>query len=244
MLVFCVGMPKSGSEWFLHIVDDLLACAGFSHVADIVKEYGLDQIVKYEGNIQRPTAEKINLLTRPPLSAHTFAVKTHFRPNEHVVCVLESRLAKAGYIYRDPRDVILSALDAGVRSRELSNNDDFTRLFTFKDALQWIMRWIIIWDEWTAIKGVHLVKYEDLLADSPTIVKGICDFLGVKLEDEIIANVINRYEPACIKGTSLMGSLHFNKGIGTRYKDEMTAEQKRQCLDMFGHYLEKMGYEV
>lgn len=246
MLIISGSLPKSGSAWLFYLTNDLMAVAGYSDTLWIKKKFDLE-FIKYDScNIQEPTEEKLTILTSPPVSNYSFAVKTHYPHNPHVLKLLAEGKIKMTYIYRDPRDLAVSGLEAGRKLRQKGIFNRFGEIYTMKDALFWthgILR--DNWQNWSNIEGVLYFKYENLLENTTAELLRLCNYLEISVKEEIIKRIIDKHSAERLKKTAEnMNShkYHFNKAKSGRFREVMTGEQIQLCQQIFGDYLEKMGY--
>ncbi|MGK7935084.1 MAG: hypothetical protein AB4206_04675 [Xenococcaceae cyanobacterium] len=73
-------------------------------------------------------------------------------------------LAKATFCYRDPRDIILSAIDHGERTRKgLDSSNACKNMLTIKDSILIVKSWTSNWYKWKEFGKVFFIKYEYLM---------------------------------------------------------------------------------
>lgn len=243
MLIISAGMEKSGSGWYFNLTNDMLAAAGFQDSRVIRDRFGLQDVMEfYNCNVGELTDAVLVKLTAPPLDSTTFAAKTHSGPPRGLVTMIERREVKATYIYRDPRDVVLSLLDHGRKAREQEEDHVFGRIHTCEDAVEWIEhRLFPVWEEWHALEEVLKVRYEDLCADTLGEMRRLARFLDVELDEGLLGEIAGRYDPSNHRRFGTRG-LHFNIGRSFRYVEDM----EKSCLDLcrrrFESYLLRMDY--
>ncbi len=244
MLVLASGLQKSGTAWFVQLTNDLLVTAGYSDNCMIRDKFNLTFLKYDECNIQKPTLEKLNILTSPPVSNYSFVIKTHHHPNQHISELMAQGKIKVTYIYRDPRDVALSAYEAGKKLRSRGVFKRFGKLRTMEEAIEWTCQKLQnCWQEWTHLKGILCFKYEDLLGNTMDELEKLCDFLEIEVNERKIKKIIETHSAEKIKKTkSYTNVYHFNKGKIGRFREEMTEEEIELCHKTFGDYIERMGY--
>ena len=244
MLVLSASLFKSGSAWFLYLVNDMMVSAGYSDNRMIRNKFDLKFIKYDECNIQEPDFEKLRILTTSPVSNYSFVVKTHYPPNEYILKSLSEGKIKATYIYRDPRDVAVSGLEAGKRLRDRGIFERFANLKTMEQAIAWsagILR--KNWEKWAGIEGVLCFKYEDLVKNTVGELLRLANFLEIKVKEDKIKEIIKNHSSKNLKKSNVnLNKYHFNKGKTGRFREVMTEEEIELCNKTFGHYLEKMGY--
>ena len=244
MIVVSASMKKAGSGWYFNLTNDLLVAAGNTDVRELRERYGLDGLLK-GGNCQvdMTHAARIPRLLRPLLRGQTFAVKTHGRPRFPLQPLVRLGLAKATYIYRDPRDVALSMIDHGRELREDGNHANvLASIETLDDALTHIRADAIkIWSQWQDMGGVLMVRYEDLLTDTAGELRRLAGYLGLDVSDAILQAVIDKYDRSS-KDDVVDENLHFNAGIAARYRHALGPDDRALCRRRLDPELSRMGY--
>ena len=242
MLLISASLQKSGSAWFLNLTNDLMVKAGFSDNRKMRDKFGLTFIKYDECNIQELTFEKLKILTSSPVSDYSFVVKTHHPPNSHILELLSKGKIKITYIYRDPRDVAVSGLEAGKILRDRGVFERFGKLRTMAEAIEWSKKILRDnWAKWRNIEGVLYFKYEDLIMKPLAQLKLLCAFLEIQLEDKVLINIIEKWKSDNLKSHQKK-HLHHNVGSIGRYQELMSPEEIELCKEKFGKYLIEMGY--
>ena len=144
-------------------------------------------------------------------------MKTHRAPSRTVKCLLALGRLRVVYIYRDPRDVLLSAIDHGRRITEKGEKHTFARMTDFDSAFQGVSRWIRRWRQYSNLKKIVMVRYEDLVNNPVKVVETILEYLKISLSVENIREILRRFNPANLSDTQKQ-QLHFNKARIQRYK--------------------------
>lgn len=244
MIVISAGMEKSGSAFYFNMVNDLLIAAGKNDVREIKKRYHLESMLELKNcNIRELTWEKLLTLCKLHFLGKSFVVKTHFPPTGLLKFFITLRVMKAIYIYRDPRDVILSAVDHGKEHRTKGLlGEYFARFVTVENSISMIKDYLAVWEKWIKFKKVLPVKYEDLVSDPLEELKRAADYLNIDIGTDGLEKIIKKYRQENLKNLGF--PLHFNKGKPGRYKEVMSKEEMELCNKHLGHYIEKMGYSL
>jgi hypothetical protein len=242
MIVLSVGMPRAGSGWHYNLIHDLMQLTGCADARDIRARYHLENILtEVNCNIGVLSNRRLALVAIPALLGNTFVIKAHAGPTAGARLFSAAGLLRVTYIYRDPRDAMLSAFDFGERARIKGRPNAFSHLTDFDKSLAFITDYIKIWEKWIHEKHVLIARYEDLLTRYDTESKRLSDYLGLKDSQPEVCEVIEHYRPEQVEGQQ---GTHFFKGKIGRFRDAYTPEQQKVMAERFGPYLPKMGYEV
>src|SRR5215210_764821 len=122
---------------------------------EIRQRYRLQHILtEVNCNIGVLSARRLALVTLPALVGNTFVIKAHAGPSSASRLLQRLGLLRVTYIYRDPRDAMLSAFDYGQRVLERGHPNAFSYLTDFQKSLSFIMDYVRIWDRWTKEKNI------------------------------------------------------------------------------------------
>jgi hypothetical protein len=242
MIVLSVGMPRAGSGWHYNLIHDLMKTTGCADARDIREKYRLQSILtEVNCNIGILSARRLALVTLPALMGNTFVIKAHAGPSPTSRLLQSLGLLRITYIYRDPRDAMLSAYDFGQRALQKGRPNAFSHLTDFQKSLDFIMDYVHIWEKWMREKNVLIARYENLLMDYDNEVKSLVGFLKLNGSQPEIQKVTDGYRPGVGDGQQ---GLHFYKGKIGRFREFYTAEQQAIMKEKMGAYLLQMGYEV
>ncbi len=243
MIIISSGMIKSGSGWYFNLINDLVVASGHQDVRDIREKFHLHFLIKYFNcNIGPISFIKLLILLIPHLFGNTFVVKTHSKPTKTLLFLMSLGLFKAIYIYRDPRDVVISVYDHGKKTREHGEGPPaFAQLKNIKDSILHVKDQVSNWTEWKKCKNVLLVRYEDLLAHSMNEMKRLSAFLDIKVDDQTLQQIIKKYDSKQLD-TQYKNHLHFNKAVVGRFRQVMSPEDLALCNRLFGEHMPRMGY--
>jgi len=167
MLVLCYGMQKSGSTLAFEMARGVLRSAGFEQ--PFVYNDLRDPAEARRNYIDAITKDKVSTLIETIGPGRKIAVKTHATLPDDLFAWMEERQRKREIqivsSYRDPRDVCLSLLDAGAKSRE-ANAGAFGDFKTLDDAADFVRGRIARFRKWSALQGTLRLNY-DLVAYEP-----------------------------------------------------------------------------
>jgi len=242
MIILSVGMPRAGSGWHYNLIHDLMKTAGATDASDIREKYRLQGILtEVNYNIGVLSARRLGMVTLPALLGNTFVIKAHAGPTSTSRLLQRLGLLRISYIYRDPRDAMLSAFEYGQRGLKRGRPNAFSYLTDFQKSLDFIMDYVRIWDRWSREKNVHITRYEDLQTDYVNEVNSLVKFLKLNGDRLKVQKVIESYHGPVVEGQT---GLHFNKGKIGRFRESYNAEQQAILKKKMGAYLVRMGYEV
>jgi len=241
MIVLSVGMPRAGSGWHYNLIQDLMKTSGAVDARHIREKYRLQNILTdVNCNIGVLSARRLTRVTVPALMGNTFVIKAHAGPTAASRLLQNLGLLHLTYIYRDPRDAMLSAFDYGQRALQKGQPNAFSHLTDFQKSLDFIMDYIRIWGQWINEKNVLIARYEDLLRDYDNETMRLTKFLHVDGDRLEVQKVIDAYRPGSAEGQQ---GLHFYRGKVGRFRESYTAQEQAMLIDKLGPYLRRMRYE-
>ena len=242
MIVLSVGMPRAGSGWHFNLIHDLMKTTGCADARDIREKYNLQKILtEVNCNIGVLSARRLGMAAIPALMGNTFVIKAHAGPTTTSRLFQRVGLLRITYIYRDPRDAMLSAFDFGQRALQKGRPNAFSHLTDFDKSLAFIMDYVRIWERWTREKNVLIARYEDLLTNYDSEATRLVEFLRLRADQSEVQKVTEAFRPE--KGEGQQG-LHFYKGRIGRFRESYSAEQQTILKEKMGAYLSRMGYEA
>jgi len=242
MIVLSVGMPRAGSGWHYNLIHDLMETTGCADARTIRERYRLEKVLtEVNCNIGVLSARRLGLVALPALAGNTFVIKAHAAPTSASRLFQSLGLLRITYIYRDPRDAMLSAYEFGQRALQKGRPNAFSHLTDFQKSLDFVMDYVHIWEKWIKEKHVLTARYENLLTNYDEEINRLVGFLKLDGSKPEVQKVIEGYRNKEAEGQQ---GLHFYKGKIGRFRESYTAEQQVILKDKMGSYLSKMGYEV
>ncbi len=242
MIVLSVGMPRAGSGWHYNLIQDLMKTTGCADARDIREKYHLQRILtEVNCNIGVLSARRLGLVTIPALMGNTFVIKAHASPTSASRLLSTLGLLRITYIYRDPRDAMLSAYDFGQRALEKGRPNAFSHLSDFEKSADFMMEYVHIWKKWMTEKNVLIARYEDLLTNYDVESAKLVEYLRLDRSKLEVGAVIEKYRPDAAEGQQ---GLHFYKGKIGRFRESYNAEQKSALNQKLRPYLTQMGYDA
>lgn len=239
-LFLSVGMPRSGSGWMYNLTQDLIIASGGIDAGKIRKSYHLERFLT-QVNCNMGSLDFYRLLPVmfPLIFESSYVIKLHGGRKFLADVLIQSSVIKPTYIYRDPRDALLSAYEYGRRMRVQGKVNAFTPIRSIRDGIKFMESYVEIGEGWLSSSSTHHMKYEDLLLEYDQTVVNLVEFLGLSRDQEL-EEVIGRYRPG--KGSSDQKGTHFEKGKIGRFRDHFSNHEKELCQEAFGGFLEAYGY--
>lgn len=226
MLVLCYGIQKSGSTLAFEMVAGALCTAGFAQ--DFIRN---DRARATRNFAAKITRDKIEDLVRDIGEGRRIAVKTHSGFPPALSPWLESLVADGalGVVasYRDPRDVCLSLLDAGAKSRA-AGVKDFAGIVTLDDAADYVERRVAVFKRWAALKETLTLDYETVAFAPERALDGIERTLSITCDREAVLRFAFR-EAKTLK----------NKARPARHRDELGAEDHARLTERFRDFIDR-----
>lgn len=240
-LILSVGMPRAGSGWFYNLTHDLMVAAGSQDARRIRERYHLQTILtEVNLNIGALTPRRLLLVLIPVLMGNTFVIKAHAGPTPMARFLIRRGLIRPTYIYRDPRDALLSAYEYGQRARRDDRENAFSRLTSLDQAIAFMQAYVHISQAWLACSQALHIRYEDLLRAYEDEAARLIAFLGLDQEGSDLSSVIDKYRPE--RGRAGQQGLHLVEGKIGRFRKAFTDEEKAKFLDVFGEFLNAEQY--
>ncbi|HET6846587.1 MAG TPA: sulfotransferase domain-containing protein [Anaerolineales bacterium] len=242
MIVLSVGMPRAGSGWHYNLIHDLMQTRGCAEATEIRTRFHLERVLtEVNCNIGVLSPRRLALVSIPALLGNSFVIKAHSRPTSSFRLLRALGLIRATYIYRDPRDAMLSAMNYGERALRQGRPNAFSHLTNFAAAVDFMHLYVGVWDAWTREKTVLIARYEDLLEKYEDEAARLARFLGLNPSARAVREVINRLRPERAEGRQ---GTHFFRGRIGRFREVFSLEQQNVLAKAFEPFLSRMGYEI
>jgi hypothetical protein len=228
LLYFSYGMTKTGSTLAFQLVRSALDLCGFPQDQVANAAGPADQKRNFVNHITDSQLD--DLMQKAKIRGYPIALKTHTRPDPCVVKAIQSGDAIAHACYRDPRDMALSMLDHGKRSRE-NGRAAFAEIETLAQAFTNIRSQHDSLTAWLRLPHVMPLYYGDIAFNTANTAQRILEQLKLKLNPEVLAEVVltQRFTQK-------------NKGKPSRYIDEMdveiSANVKTEYAPLFKRFIE------
>jgi hypothetical protein len=187
------------------------------------------------------SARRLAMVSVPALLGNTFVIKAHAGPTSAARLLCASGLMRVTYIYRDPRDAMLSAFEYGQRALRNGRPNAFSHLTDFEKSLSFITDYVRIWEKWSHEKNVLILRYEDLLTNYDFEATRLAEFLRLDGSQPEVRAVIEAYRP---ENAEDQQGTHFVKGKIGRFQNAYSLQQQKILAERFAPSLPHMGYSV
>ncbi|MCH8189216.1 MAG: sulfotransferase domain-containing protein [Proteobacteria bacterium] len=271
-ILWIASYPKSGNTWVRIFLANLIlnepepvpfarigsVCPGEAHEIWFrpftdrpVSELSRAEIAKLRCHVQMCAARTMKHII--PLKTHNYLGEDYGHP----LISMEATRAVV-YILRDPRDVALSVADQfGVsvaETIEIMNKEGATGRATPGHSVHEVLSsWSIHVESWTQMQfgKLHVVRYEDLLADPYGELGKIARKLGITTEEARIRRAVGHasfktlQEMERDKGfaeRSEFSETFFRSGRSGAWKDELTPELAKRIERDHREQMKRFGY--
>ncbi len=241
MLFFINSTPKAGSTSYYYCAQSLLETYGKADGLPFLHNAISTGIISGSGYFVDSTdnssisMESLQYLI--DLSKHhgDILVKIHSDTNIHLLNALNQGSIKMVFLQRDPRDVVISAMDHAHRSIT-EGSQQFTDCLTMTGAVGMSTFWSEVALRWKRSNATLIVKYEDFSSDSTAELKRLALYLGYDPNSNLFLNV------ECGKRNDIpFSASRINKAIGTRWRLDDSAKFLRN-LPYLNHISNLLGY--
>ncbi len=186
MIILSSSLPKSASTIFATYLEELVAIPGWRNGQNALK----DRVgARYVDRIHLVLGLRLALISN---IYGTVVLKSHCAPNRTVRWLINAKQLKALYIYRDPRDVVLSAMDH--RKHRGGGESGFSKFTDLETGCDGVLGWAKVWREWKNWGRVEFFLYEDLITDPQSVLRRVSTCLGLGVNDTQISKIIMKHE--------------------------------------------------
>lgn len=244
-IIFVTSLPKSGSTWLSNMCSDL---DGFDLFAPAkwntyITEKWDDSRWDLETGIFKEFRNRLVVIR-----GHTWAIPKNLN------VLIKSNLK---YIIgvRDPRDKLISEYWHSRNfprhwAREQACEQSIEEFISYKlksgefeqETINWIKNWLNNRDSKKSI----IIRYEDMLNNPDKVMEKIFNFLGFKIEQEKIKQIVekNRFDKITGRKQGESDDTKFvRKAISGEWKTIFSTKQKLLCSKIGEDVIEKLGYQ-
>jgi hypothetical protein len=235
MIIISSGFPKSASTLLFLYTEHLILNSGKTRGQKMFRQFNSEGFTSWINPFN--TIWFLFLSLFGPI-----VIKTHSGPNLSVRALLALGLAKAYYSIRDPRDVVLSALDHAAKAREKKIMSDSDKAFApFKnraDLLPALQMHFERYKMWKENGSVLFLRYEQIMTHPETELRKIAAFTKRPELQEKISETVNHF------ASRKKETINFNKGHVERYTAELSSTEIMAIERDLGNVILEMGYSL
>lgn len=218
------GMPKSASTFAWMLIKDFLIASGHpvKTLSNSVK--GNRSVEDYVTDINDERFKSI----KKEIADKDLVLKTHSISGR--IPNYESFFLNS-YIFiqhRDPREIVLSLIDHGARSRK-KGIKDFAECVDIDSSLNIVDHAMNAFFSWTSKPSVYLISYEQLCFNTKETISRLKEIYAT--ESINVDALLSKYED---KNTIIQ----FNKGVRNRWEDEMSSADSEKIIERYSKYYE------
>jgi len=236
MIIISAGIPKSGSTLLMYYTQ-LLIKGAFGNNGQIAFEKWVQDgpVGGIEAFPWESWTDHLDTLETISIESGPFVLKTH-KEFPELSKLIANEIYKIIFSFRDPRDIILSAIDHGNRSL-LNNETYFTECTNIKSTALVVEGWCKSALPFLDSDKVLKIHYEQLVLNPEHQLERLGNYLG--LSD---AQFLARKAVMGERMTRQPNRNQFNKGQALRYINEMSAEDQIFSKTILGKYIDKFNY--
>ena len=229
MIVLSYGMAKSASSFAWLALKEILRQGG-------ARPVDLSPLARHHASridFVDPVDEPGLKLVEVESAGRSVVVKTHGAVTDYVAQLVRRRATMIFLSHRDPRDVALSLMDHGARSRA-AGGQDFAECLDFESTAPMVAEQINRFMSWIEADEIGpycvAVDYDSLCFDTQSTLKMMIERLAEGLSQPV--------EPAEV--AACFSDKHripqFNKGAVRRWENEMPSSLSERYLKEFETY--------
>lgn len=223
MIYLSYGLLKSASTLTYQVTEEILRQAGRTPCILRQPLRPALSVTNYFDNIDLPLIRRIQNAAK----GADVVIKTHQLPAPEVLALVEQGDILASVSFRDPREIALSMVDHGERSRRWAI-PEFSECAGVLDCCPSIDEQIEVLRVWCAIPRVERIAYNEICFDMPSVIARLARQMGVLVD-------IGAVEEAFLD-KKLVGQ--FNKGVRDRFH-EMTAAESAHFLERYARFYKR-----
>ena len=219
------SMPESGSSLVMSYI-----CEAIDHI--FKKDSGqrqyyqsiasgkLSGVGRFVRNLDKDT---LDFLIDLEDQYGSFVIKTHCGLNDDLIRFITNNKVKVFTMYRDPRDVILSAMDH--RNRALKNGKkELSQFKSVKASIPHVLRWSEPTLEMLESGLCHGIRYTDMISNPIDTLHILFKVLEIPHSLDLVKKIVKNE-----KSSRKLHRNQFNKGVPLRYIDEMCKVDIEHC---------------
>ncbi len=241
MLVLCNSMCKSASSIFCWYAEEVV----YGTYPDVNGRDALRALTrsgKLDGKshfVNLPIDEqKIEQLLALAAEHGPTVAKVHCPLTPLLREKIESGEILSTFCYRDPRDMILSAMEHRVRALKAGENlfSEFTSVDASLDIAEYLSRTACDWLESTL---VPTFPYVQIVRQPELQIERLARYLNIDFFKQQILETLRRE-----RERRRTGWYEFNGAHLARYRNEMTPVEIQRCDERLGDCIRRLGFDT
>lgn len=228
MIYICYGITKSASTFLYQMTEEAFRAAG-RPVVRLGKPFRrADSVENYFNFIDHELLDEIER----HIGGADIVLKTHGPPRGDVAAQVSQGKVLASASIRDPREIALSMIDHGARSRRWRNKE-FSEFATVADTLNSLDIQLGCFREWAAVETVKVLTYNQICYDSASVIRVIAGQIGIEIDAD---SVVERFRDKGVIG-------QYSKGKALRHT-EMSATDQAVFLERYASLYASYAFET
>jgi hypothetical protein len=180
--------------------------------------------INFVGELFAPQLEAIE--REAAALGYPVVLKTHAGPTPDVLAWVEQGRMIGHCVYRDPREMALSALDHGARARARGHRA-FAQLVSVDDAIRSLRKQVPCFVAWSRLPGFMRIYYDDVAFDTQAVVRRLCAQMALDADPAKVERQVKSWR-----------FTQYNKGVPGRAREMDPADSERILREFRSFYEE------
>jgi hypothetical protein len=223
MIYVSFGMLKSASTLAYQLTEEILRQAGRRPISLGRPLRPAMSVTNYFDDIDEDLIKRVE----DQAKGRDVVLKTHQRPGPGLTKLIEKGEVLASATFRDPREIALSMVDHGERSRRWAI-PEFSECATVLDCCPSIDNQVETLRIWNSMGCVELIPFNTVCFDMTAVITRLAQQMGVMVNSAAVARVFAK--------KWMIGQ--FNRGVADRFH-EMPSEQSTYFLRHYASFYEE-----
>lgn len=272
-LTLLCSYPKSGNTWLRAVLSEIEGASlklhgGLPFGMPAIRRYfdefmGIDSSELTADEIALARAAYCRALAEAADLPRIWKVHDCFHPPRKDIepPFPPDALSAVVYIVRDPRDVAVSfanhfgkTIDEAIARMADEETRISRSVFALKPQLsQYLSSWSGHVESWLDAPGIklHLLRYEDMLADPEKTFAAALDFLGIEFTRESLAQALHACRFEVLQASEAEEGFSerppgvekfFRRGVAGGWRDTLSENQAAHIVAAHGRVMRRLGY--
>ncbi len=228
MIYISYGITKSASTFLYQMTEEVFRAAG-RPVARLGKPFRkTDFVENYFNFIDHELLGEI----QAAIGDQDIVLKTHGPPRGNVAQMVAVGEVLASASIRDPREIALSMVDHGTRSRRWRTKA-FSEFSDVRDTLNSLDIQLGCFQGWADTGALKVFTYNAICYDSAAVIQAIAEQISTSVD---VADVLAKFRDKGVIG-------QFSKGKALRYS-EMSAADQAVFRERFAAFYDSYSFDT